>query len=129
MDSMKPLSPEEVADFMQRLNTESTKVAAVLFDTKAGFSVVLSGVLDITEGEVVLVHEGEELSLTEGALLRTSLAALRGATCEFADPLTFKGTPFASLFNRELRFSFGLVFAFPQGLVLALLEVEESEAG
>jgi hypothetical protein len=51
---------------------------------------------------------------------------LLGAACEFADPREFKNGPFAAFFEQEIRFSFGLVFIFPNGSVLSFLDIAAS---
>jgi hypothetical protein len=55
------------------------------------------------------------------------VADLVNASCIYLSRSEAKGTPFFSGFERDLPFTFGILFDLPNGSKLALFEIAEEE--
>ena len=116
-----PLTPQQVKDFLHRLRTESKNVIALFADSRVLCSV--SGTAREVEGFLV-VSPKHDAEIAESSGIRVAIAQLLALPCEFTDPREFKGSPFASFFETEVRFDFGLCFVFPQGGLFCLTEMK-----
>jgi hypothetical protein len=127
---MKPLSEQEIRDFIHKLSTESKKVVALFSNPSMGISFTLPGRLTLGLDGTITVHT-EELGsrlpisgFTKASVFTTSLASLLTVPCGFSDPREFKGVPPPG-FEREVPITFSLGFTFSNGSLLVLMEVGE----
>jgi hypothetical protein len=126
MNAKSPLSSQEVTDFMHKFSTESKKILVFFVDVQLGLSFSQCGKVEMgAGGSPLMVRPAEGTSILDSSAFVTSLPTLLQLPCEFLDPRMFKGTPFAAFFEHEVRFSFGLVFVFPNRSFLAFVEVHQ----
>jgi len=123
MSVKNPLSPQEVNDVIRKLAAQSNEVLVVFFDWETGIMFQTTGKLSIREGALVIVHGEVESSTSETRFYATSLEKLRQTPAELADPEMLKHPPCAAFRPLDFRVSFGVVFEFPNGSLLALLDV------
>jgi hypothetical protein len=123
MSVRNPISAQEVSDVIRKLATESDKVLVAFFDWETGIMVRATGKLELRKGSVCVVHGGGTSSVSETLFFVTSLEKLQQTPAELADPEMFKYTPCAAFDVVDLRFSFGVLFGFASGSLLALLDV------
>ena len=127
MSSAKPLSPQEVKDFIDKLITSPTKTLVIFFDASSGLGFTVVGKFkSLGEGVFSVQHENDDMGITEASSFNTTLSDLLRFPCLFTDPRDFKGNPVAKqFFEKEVRFGFGLTFAMPSRM-LSILQLEES---
>ncbi len=127
MSSSKTVTPEEVSGFLERLSASSTKTLAAFSDSKCSIGSSISGQLSVNDAGIVSVRTRETFSIFESSLLETSVVELANASCTYLTRSDAKEAPFFNCFERELPFTFGILFNFPNGSKLALFEIAEQE--
>ncbi|MFZ0631681.1 MAG: hypothetical protein WA399_03115 [Acidobacteriaceae bacterium] len=106
---------------------EAERVLAIYASATHGIQCGVVGKLKLfLEGNLSIQPEGN-LSITEASALNTSIDSLLRFPCVFADSREFAKGPFASFFQEEVPFAFGLAFAFPNGL-LSIMELEGTKS-
>jgi hypothetical protein len=123
MSVKNPLSAQEVNDVIRKLAAQSNKVEVIFFDRETGIMFQTTGKLSIWEGSLVIEHADVQSSTSETRFYATSLEKLQQTPAELADPEMLKYPPCAEFRPLDLRVSFGVVFGFPNGSLLALLDV------
>jgi len=91
----------------------------------AGMNFTVPGKLEIS-GETLVVKSAptsDRSGILEHCGFTASLPALLKTPCFFTDPRMFSGP---EALKREVPFSFGLTFIFPNGLILAFMEIAGS---
>ncbi len=127
MNSSETITPQEISGFLERLSASSTKTLAAFSDCKCSIGFSISGWLSVDDTGIVSVRTRGTSSVAESSLLETSVAELVNATCVYLSRSEVKGTPFFNDFERELPFTFGVLFDLPNGSKLALFELAEEE--
>jgi hypothetical protein len=97
------------------------RVLAIYFSASHAIACTVAGKLSKIQGELLIHNEGAS-SITDASSLKVSIEPLLSRPCIFTDPREFANGPFASYFEKEVRFEFGLTFALPGGM-LALVEL------
>jgi hypothetical protein len=121
---MKPLSKQEVADFMHKLSTESTKVVAQLVNPLTGVTCSLAGRSE-RDGDTFTVWAEKTSAasrFTEASTFKVSVSRLEAFMCRFADPRIL---PIPPGWESEAAFSFGLVFNLPDGSLLIFMDFSD----
>jgi hypothetical protein len=123
--SIHPLSPQDITDFLHRFSTESVKALVLLVNpSAAGMNFTVPGKLEIS-GDTLVVKPTptpDRSGILEHCGFAASLPALLRTPCFFTDPRMFSGP---EALKREVPFSFGLTFVFPNGSILAFMEIAE----
>lgn len=127
MNSSETITPQEISSFLERLSASSTKTLAAFSDSKCSIGFSISGRLSVDDAGIVSVRTRGESSVVESSLLETSVAELVNASCVYLSRSEVKRTPFFNGFERELPFTFGILFDLPNGSKLALFEIAEEE--
>ena len=127
MNSSETISPQEISSFLERLSASSTKTLAAFSDSKCSMGFSISGRLSVDDAGIVSVRTRGTSSVVESSFLETSVADLVNASCTYLSRSEAKGTPFFSGFERDLPFTFGILFDLPNGSKLALFEIAEEE--
>ncbi len=127
MNSSKTVAPQDVSSFLERLSASSTKTLAAFSDSKCSIGFSISGQLSVDDAGAVSVRTRETFSVFESSLLETSVVELANASCTYLSRSEVKEAPFFNCFERELPFTFGVLFSFPNGSKLALFEIAEQE--
>ena len=124
---MNSMAPQEVIDFISRLNSPNLRTLVIFIDTakQVGFSVVGRLAIETGGAERLVVFADQGSSIAASASFTSSLPSLLRFPCMFTDPRHFKATPFESFFEKDVQFHLGLTFALPNG-ALTLFELEES---
>jgi len=127
MSSSKTVTPQEVSSFLERLSASSTKTLAAFSDSKCSIGSSVSGQLSVDDAGIVSVRTRGTFSVLESSLLETSMDELANASCTYLSRSEAKEAPFFNCFDRELPFTFGILFNFPNGSKLALFEIAQHE--
>jgi hypothetical protein len=127
MNSSKTVTPQEVSNFLERLSASSTKTLAAFSDSKCSIGSSISGQLSVDDAGIVSVRTRETHSILDSSLLETSMVELANASCTYLSRSEVKEGPIFNCFERELPFTFGILFNFPNGSKLALFELAEHE--
>jgi hypothetical protein len=127
MSSSKTVTPQEVSSFLERLSASSTKTLAAFSDSKCSIGSSVSGQLSVDDAGIVSVRTRGTFSVLESSLLETSMDELANASCTYLSRSEVKESPFFNGFERELPFTFGILFNLPNGSKLALFEIAEEE--
>jgi hypothetical protein len=127
MSSLKTVSPQEVSNYLERLSASSTKTLAAFSDSKCSIGSSISGQLSVDDAGIVSVRTRGTFSVIESSILETSLAELANASCTYLSRSQVKESSFFNCFERELPFTFGILFDFPNGSKLALFEIAQHE--
>jgi hypothetical protein len=127
MNSAKTVTPQEVSSYLERLSASSTKTLAAFSDSKCSIGSSISGQLSIDDAGIVSVRTLGTFSVVESSLLETSMVELANASCTYLSRSEAKEASFFNCFERELPFTFGILFNFPNGSKLALFEIAQHE--
>jgi len=127
MNSSKTVTPQEVSSFLERLSASSAKTLAAFSDSKCSIGSSISGQLSVDDAGIVSVRTRETFSVLESSFLETSVVELSNASCTYLSRSEVKDGPFFNCFERELPFTFGILFNLPNGSKLALFEIAEHE--
>jgi hypothetical protein len=127
MNSTKTVTPQEVSNYLERLSSSSTKTLAAFSDSKCSIVYSISGQLSVDDAGIVSVRTPGTFSVVESSLLETTMVELANASCTYLSRSEAKEAPFFNCFERELPFTFGILFDFPNGSKLAFFEIAQHE--
>src|SRR5580704_12297210 len=71
MNSAKPVTPQEVSNYLERLSASSTKTLAAFSDSKCSIGSSISGQLSIDDAGIVSVSTLGTFSAVESSILET----------------------------------------------------------